>query len=116
MSIKPKKGSSYFLRYTTPKQNLFSLVICLSSKSDEDGEYKILRSDFYPTIKESLQSPLNEICMFDFEEQDVIKVVEWDSDLVKSLSLSRLGNSQYRTRLIEADEIEHEESDLDSLI
>jgi hypothetical protein len=119
MSIKPKKGSSYFLRYADTKQSLFSFVICLSSKSDEDGEYKVLRSDFYPTIKDALSAPLNEVCMFDFEEQDLIKVLEWSSSLVKSLSLSRMGMAQYRTQArLEVDDEEREEPnlDLDSLI
>jgi len=118
MSTKPKKGSSYFLRYTDSKQSLFSFVICLSAKSDEDGEYKVLRSDFYPTIRDALQSPLNEVCLFDFEEQDVIKVLEWDSSLVKSLSLSRMGMNQYRpkTRHIEVDEEVDPDLDLNSLI
>lgn len=94
-AIKPKKGSSYFLELKNDSHTLYSFLVCLSSKADEDGEYKVLRSDFYPTVKEALQSPLSELSMYDFEEHNVFKVFEWDSNTVKSLSLSSMGQLNY---------------------
>ena len=94
-TIKPKRGSSYFLELNNDSHTLYSFFICLSSKSDEDGEYKVLRSDFYPTVKEALQSPLSELSMYDFEDHNIFKVIEWNSKIVKSLSLSSMGQLNY---------------------
>jgi hypothetical protein len=94
-TIKPKKGSSYFLELNNSNHTLYSFFICLSSKSDEDGEYKVLRSEFFPTVKEALQSPLIELSMYDFEDHNIFKVIEWNSKIVKTLSLSSMGQLNY---------------------
>lgn len=97
-NFKPKRGSSFFLKSSPRSQ--FAFGICLSSKSDEDDEYKIIRTDFASTPSEALKLPLAHTDMFDFEDTDLYSVVEWDSAIVKSLSRKQLFGKSIEVRLI----------------
>ena len=97
-NFRPKRGSSFFLKSMPRSQYAFG--ICLSSKSDEDDEYKIIRSDFADTPSEALKLPLLHTDMFDFEDTDLYSVVEWDKGIVKSLSRKQLFGRELEVRLL----------------
>ncbi len=96
--MKPKRGSSFFLK-STPR-NQFAFGICLSSRSDEDEEYKIIRSSFAESPSEALKQPLTNTDMFDFIDTELYKVIEWDKDIVKSLSRKQLFGKQLEVKLL----------------
>jgi len=92
--MKPRKGLSFFLK-TTSEANLETLVafcIVLNSKSDEDGEYKIVRTPFAFSKKEALDLPLSEIAFLHFDEEgeDDFIIEEWDSEAVRLLTKKSL--------------------------
>ena len=97
-NFRPKRGSSFFLKSMPRSQYAFG--ICLSSKSDEDDEYKIIRSNFADSPSEALKLPLLHTDMFDFEDTDLYVVVEWDKDIVKSLSRKQLFGRELEVRLL----------------
>lgn len=97
-NFRPKRGSSFFLK-STPRSK-YAFGICLSSKSDEDDEYKILRSEFADTPSEALKLELVHTDMFDFQNTDLYSVVEWDKDIVKSLSRKQLFGKSIEVRLL----------------
>lgn len=97
-SFKPKRGSSFFLKSSPRSQYAFG--ICLSSRSDEDDEYKIIRTDFADTPAEALKLALVHTDMFDFEDTELYSVVEWDKDIVKSLSRKQLFGREIEVRLL----------------
>ena len=97
-NFKPKRGSSFFLKSTPRSQYAFG--ICLSSKSDEDDEYKIIRTDFADSPAEALKMALVHTDMFDFEDTDLYSVVEWDKSIVKSLSRKQLFGRELEVRLL----------------
>ena len=97
-NFKPKRGSSFFLK--SMPRNQYAFGICLSSRSDEDDEYKIIRSDFADTPSESLKLALVHTDMFDFQDTDLYSVVEWDKDIVKSLSRKQLFGKSIEVRLL----------------
>ena len=97
-NFRPKRGSSFFLKSMPRSQYAFG--ICLSSKSDEDDEYKIIRSNFADSPSEALKLPLLHTDMFDFEDTDLYVVVEWDKDIVKSLSRKQLFGREIEVRLL----------------
>jgi len=80
--MKVKKGSSFFLKV----KNLYCFCINLSNKSDEDGEYKIVRTSFCVLKNETLKQPLSHVEFFDFKENEDISIEDWDSDSIKSLT------------------------------
>jgi len=80
--MKVKKGSSFFLKV----HNLYCFCINLSNKSDEDGEYKIVRTRFCPFKNETLKEPLSHVEFFDFKETEDIAIEDWDSNSIKSLT------------------------------
>lgn len=87
MSFRPRRGSSFFLR---SNKSTYAFGIVLSSKSDEDDEYKILRTEFSESPASALKCPLTHTDMFDFEDSDFYSVLEWDKEIVKSLSRRQL--------------------------
>ena len=97
-NFRPKRGSSFFLKSTPRSQYAFG--ICLSSKSDEDDEYKIIRTDFADSPAEALKMELVHTDMFDFEDTDLYNVVEWDKSIVKSLSRKQLFGRELEVRLL----------------
>jgi hypothetical protein len=97
-NFKPKRGSSFFLK--SMPRNQYAFGICLSSKSDEDDEYKIIRSDFAETPSDALKLALVHTDMFDFQDTDLYSVVEWDKDIVKSLSRKQLFGKSIEVRLL----------------
>lgn len=80
--MKVKKGSSFFLKV----RNLYCFCINLSNKSDEDGEYKIVRTRFCEFKNETLKQPLSHVEFFDFKETEEISIEDWDSNSIKSLT------------------------------
>mgnify|MGYP001231990096 FL=1 len=96
--FKPKRGSSFFLKSMPRSQYAFG--ICLSSRSDEDDEYKIIRSDFAETPAEALKLALVHTDLFDFQDTDLYSVIEWDKDIVKSLSRKQLFGREIEVRLL----------------
>jgi len=97
-NFKPKRGSSFFLK--SMPRNQYAFGICLSSKSDEDDEYKIIRTDFAGTPSDALKLPLVHTDMFDFQDTDLYSVIEWDKDIVKSLSRKQLFGNSIEVRLL----------------
>jgi len=97
-NFKPKRGSSFFLKSMPRSQYAFG--ICLSSKSDEDDEYKIIRTDFAETPPDALKLALVHTDLFDFQDTDLYSVVEWDKDIVKSLSRKQLFGKSIEVRLL----------------
>tara|TARA_B000000609_G_C24064845_1_gene288763 strand:- start:249 stop:632 length:384 start_codon:yes stop_codon:yes gene_type:complete len=97
-NFKPKRGSSFFLK--SMPRNQYAFGICLSSRSDEDDEYKIIRTDFADTPSDALKLALVHTDMFDFEDTDLYSVVEWDKDIVKSLSRKQLFGKSIEVRLL----------------
>ena len=97
-NFKPKRGSSFFLKSMPRSQYAFG--ICLSSKSDEDDEYKIIRTDFAETPHDALKLALVHTDLFDFQDTDLYSVVEWDKDIVKSLSRKQLFGKSIEVRLL----------------
>lgn len=97
-NFRPKRGSSFFLKSAPRSQYAFG--ICLSSKSDEDDEYKIIRTDFSDSPAEALKMELVHTDMFDFEDTDLYNVVEWDKSIVKSLSRKQLFGRELEVRLL----------------
>jgi hypothetical protein len=97
-NFKPKRGSSFFLK--SMPRNQYAFGICLSSKSDEDDEYKIIRTDFAENPSDALKLALTHTDMFDFEDTDLYSVVEWDKDIVKSLSRKQLFGKSIEVRLL----------------
>lgn len=97
-NFKPKRGSSFFLK--SMPRNQYAFGICLSSRSDEDDEYKIIRTDFADTPAEALKLALSHTDMFDFEDTDLYSVIEWDKDIVKSLSRKQLFGKSIEVRLL----------------
>ena len=97
-NFKPKRGSSFFLK--SMPRNQYAFGICLSSRSDEDDEYKIIRSDFADTPSDALKLALVHTDMFDFQDTDLYSVVEWDKDIVKSLSRKQLFGKSIEVRLL----------------
>tara|TARA_B100000073_G_C23342424_1_gene415446 strand:+ start:154 stop:531 length:378 start_codon:yes stop_codon:yes gene_type:complete len=109
-NFRPKRGSSFFLKSTPRSQYAFG--ICLSSKSDEDDEYKIIRTDFADSPAEALKMELVHTDMFDFEDTDLYNVVEWDKSIVKSLSRKQLFGRELEVRLlVHNEEVEVEQPD-----
>ena len=100
-TFKPKRGSSFFFKTTTNNQEMFAFGIVLSSRSDEDDEYKVVRTDFTETPRQSLQLPLEYTGMFDFEDSETYEVIEWNKDIVKSLSRKNLFGSTYEVREVQ---------------
>lgn len=100
--FKPKRGSSFFLKSMPRSQYAFG--ICLSSRSDEDDEYKIIRSDFAETPAEALKLALVHTDLFDFQDTDLYSVIEWDKDIVKSLSRKQLFGREIEVRLLTVQE------------
>ena len=96
--FKPKRGSSFFLKSMPRSQYAFG--ICLSSRSDEDDEYKSIRSDFAETPAEALKLALVHTDLFDFQDTDLYSVIEWDKDIVKSLSRKQLFGREIEVRLL----------------
>jgi len=85
--MKPRKGLSFFLKTETqPEQVAFCVV--LSAKSDEDGEYKIVRTHFTDNKGTALNLPLSEMGFYHFEEDvdDGLIAEEWDTEAVRSLT------------------------------
>ena len=97
-NFKPKRGSSFFLK--SMPRNQYAFGICLSSRSGEDDEYKIIRSDFADTPSDALKLALVHTDMFDFQDTDLYSVVEWDKDIVKSLSRKQLFGKSIEVRLL----------------
>lgn len=118
-SFKPKRGSSFFLKSSPRSQYAFG--ICLSSRSDEDDEYKIIRTDFADTPAAALKLALVHTDMFDFEDTELYSVVEWDKDIVKSLSRKQLFGREIEVRLLtvntseESSFVEQTTSELDEI-
>ena len=100
--FKPKRGSSFFLKSMPRSQYAFG--ICLSSRSDEDDEYKIIRSDFAEPPAEALKLALVHTDLFDFQDTDLYSVIEWDKDIVKSLSRKQLFGREIEVRLLTVQE------------
>ena len=96
-NFKPKRGSSFFLKSMPRSQYAFG--ICLSSRSDEDDEYKIIRTDFADTPSDALKLALVHTDMFDFQDTDLYSVIEWDKDIVKSHSRKQLFGKSSEVRL-----------------
>ena len=88
----------------------YAFGICLSSKSDEDDEYKIIRSDFADNPSDALKLPLLHTDMFDFQDTELYAVVEWDKDIVKSLSRKQLFGREIEVRLLTHNESKQEDS------
>jgi hypothetical protein len=107
-NFRPKRGSSFFLKSMPRSQYAFG--ICLSSKSDEDDEYKIIRSDFADSPSEALKLPLLHTDLFDFQDTELYSVVEWDKDIVKSLSRKQLFGREIEVRLLTHNESQQEDS------
>jgi len=107
-NFRPKRGSSFFLKSMPRSQYAFG--ICLSSKSDEDDEYKIIRSDFADNPSDALKLPLLHTDMFDFQDTELYAVVEWDKDIVKSLSRKQLFGREIEVRLLTHNESKQEDS------
>ena len=106
-NFKPKRGSSFFLKRNSSNQNqevLYAFGIVLSSRSDEDDEYKVVRTDFSKSPRQSLLLPLEHTDNFDFENTELYEVVEWNKDIVKSLSRKNLFGSSYEVRYVERKE------------
>jgi hypothetical protein len=82
----------------------YAFGICLSSKSDEDDEYKIIRTDFADNPSEALKLALVHTDMFDFQDTDLYGVVEWDKTIVKSLSRKQLFGKGIEVRLLTHDQ------------
>ena len=101
-NFRPKRGSSFFLKSMPRSQYAFG--ICLSSKSDEDDEYKIIRTDFADNPSEALKLALVHTDMFDFQDTDLYGVVEWDKTIVKSLSRKQLFGKGLEVRLLTHDQ------------
>ena len=101
-NFRPKRGSSFFLKSMPRSQYAFG--ICLSSKSDEDDEYKIIRTDFADNPSEALKLALAHTDMFDFQDTDLYGVVEWDKTIVKSLSRKQLFGKGIEVRLLTHDQ------------
>jgi len=101
-NFRPKRGSSFFLKSMPRSQYAFG--ICLSSKSDEDDEYKIIRTDFADNPSEALKLALVHTDMFDFQDTDLYGVVEWDKTIVKSLSRKQLFGKGIEVRLLTHDQ------------
>jgi len=82
--LKPRKGMSFFLKV----RNQYAFCIVLSAKSDEDGEYKIVRTPFHRYRDETLRLSLSEIAFYHFDEtlRDGSSVEEWDSNAVRSIT------------------------------
>ena len=97
-NFKPKRGSSFFLK--SMPRNQYAFGICLSSRSDEDDEYKIIRSDFADTPSDALKLALVHTDMFDFQDTELYSVIEWDKDIVKSLSRKQLFGKSIEVRLL----------------
>jgi hypothetical protein len=97
-NFKPKRGSSFFLKSMPRSQYAFG--ICLSSKSDEDDEYKIIRTDFANSPSEALKLALWHTDLFDFQDTDLYAIVEWDKDIVQSLSRKQLFGKEIEVRLL----------------
>jgi hypothetical protein len=95
--MKPKKGNSFFLKVN----GQFSFCIALTNKSDEDGEYKIVRTAFTEKKSDSLNLPLSEVVFFDFNEDESIQIEEWDSQSVKSLTKKILYGSNLTQKTVE---------------
>lgn len=98
MTIKPKRGTSFFLKSVT--KNTYAFGICLSSKSDEDDEYKIIRTEFSKSPTEALKMPLVHTDMFDFHDTELYEVVEWSKQIVKALSRKQLFGKEIEVRLL----------------
>ena len=101
-NFRPKRGSSFFLKSMPRSQYAFG--ICLSSKSDEDDEYKIIRTDFADNPSEALKLALVHTDMFDVQDTDLYDVVEWDKTIVKSLSRKQLFGKGIEVRLLTHDQ------------
>lgn len=101
-NFRPKRGSSFFLK--SMPRSMYAFGICLSSKSDEDDEYKIIRTDFAETPSDALKMALVHTDMFDFEDTDLYSVVEWDKTIVKSLSRKQLFGRELEVRLLTHDD------------
>ena len=101
-NFRPKRGSSFFLKSMPRSQYAFG--ICLSSKSDEDDEYKIIRTDFADSPSEALKIALVHTDMFDFQDTDLYGVIEWDKTIVKSLSRKQLFGKGIEVRLLTHDQ------------
>lgn len=114
-NFRPKRGSSFFLKSMPRSQYAFG--ICLSSKSDEDDEYKIIRSDFAETPSDALKLALVHTDMFDFQDTELYSVIEWDKDIVKSLSRKQLFGKSIEVRLltVQGDQSVTVQDDLESL-
>lgn len=89
--MKPRKGLSFFMKTTQGKEQ-YAFCIVLSAKSDEDGEYKVLRTPFTDTKVKSISLPLDQMTFYHFEEgiDDGIEILEWDTDAVRSVSRKNL--------------------------
>lgn len=107
-NFKPKRGSSFFIK--SMPRSMYAFGICLSSKSDEDDEYKIIRTDFAETPSDALKLAIVHTDMFDFEDTELYTVIEWDKDIVKSLSRKQLFGRELEVRLLTHSEPEKEES------
>lgn len=107
-NFKPKRGSSFFLK--SMPRSMYAFGICLSSKSDEDDEYKIIRTDFTETPSDALKLALIHTDMFDFQDTELYSVVEWDKDIVKSLSRKQLFGRELEVRLLTHNEPQKTES------
>lgn len=80
--MKPRKGISFFLR----AGNQYAFCITLSSKPDEDGEYKIARTAFTDNKADAMNLPISEVAMFDFEDNQFVTAEEWDADAIRYLT------------------------------
>jgi len=98
--MKPRRGLSFFLN--TANKDQFSFGIVLSAKSDDEGEYKILRTEFAPSKVEALKLPLTKTDMFDFEDTEYYNVEEWDSETIRSLSKRQLFGATLDIKLLPA--------------
>lgn len=98
MSFKPKRGASFFLRSST--KNTYAFGIVLSSRSDEDDQYKIIRTDFSENPASALKTPLVHTDMFDFEDSEFYEVLEWDKEIVKSLSRRQLFGKHLEVQML----------------
>ena len=116
-NFRPKRGSSFFLKSMPRSQYAFG--ICLSSKSDEDDEYKIIRTEFAENPSEALKLALVHTDLFDFQDTELYSVVEWDKDIVKSLSRKQLFGREIEVRFLTVQDTKDEspfvEESLDNL-
>ena len=118
-NFKPKRGVSFFLRSAT--RNTYAFGIVLSSRSDEDDEYKILRTDFADSPALALKLPLAHTDMFDFEDSEFYSVQEWDKGIIKSLSRRQLFGKQLEVQMLQYEKPEESassesQSELDEIV